>query len=123
MIGVAPEPCRIEIGTDMSPSLYGWINDSLASKPRAHQVRLVRNDVASAYALNLTDTMLSEFTIPQIDASDPATIRPMALTLRAAAIRRQRHGHVERARSREEMRLVTDRRRRGHPRPRSVTCR
>jgi hypothetical protein len=76
------DPCEITVGMGMEKELFTWINDSLNGKASAKDLSLSTVDFnyKEVGRLELKNALLSEFTLPAIDAGDKSN-STMTLTI------------------------------------------
>jgi hypothetical protein len=87
VIGVAPEPCTIEIGGGTSAALRTMLNDAVAGNAAPHKVQIVRTDPGGGYALDLTNASIAAVTVPKLDRASSAPVY-LKVTLTAERVQR-----------------------------------
>jgi phage tail-like protein len=82
-------PCELRFGGGMGASLYQWIADSFAGKNAPKNAAIVVTDLnyKAVTRLELTDTLLTKFTIPTLDAASTETLA-FEVTLEPQQIRK-----------------------------------
>lgn len=65
--------CRIEVGLDMKPSFYSWINSGWNALVSSRDLWIVGVGQPQKYRLTLTGAVIRDVRFPELDPSGPAT--------------------------------------------------